>query len=97
MPNLPEKHIARTFLEARATFASYLETARALYRKYPDLILAEQFPKPWADAIREFYGCEANDHDLNIGFVDDDLWLSPNLEEPFRAEQIRDLAELAER
>ena len=84
-------------LEARAQFGGELEVARAIYRKYPDLITADRMAQQFRDAIREYFHCEPNDRAINVWGVDDDLWLSPKFEESIRAELVEMHSEIHSR
>lgn len=50
--------------EGRAAFAVHLKTARAMWRKYPELVTAQELPEVYAAAYRDVYEDDWEDSDL---------------------------------
>ena len=64
-----ERYIERSLAEDRGIFAGALETTRSMFRHYPELVTAPEFPEPHFSAYRAYYGSDPSDEGLDVDDV----------------------------
>lgn len=70
-----------------AQFSSELESARAIWRARPDLVLADTFPEPYGTAFTDYYGFPPSDDHVEI--------VDGTITEEFRREHLKVASEVA--